>query len=184
MNEYLKSHQDKFKQVIDVFKKEIATLRTGRANPALLDGIFVKAYGTKTPLNGLANISVNDARSLVVVPWDKNILKDIEKAIVEANLGIGVINEGDKIRLTIPAMTEEIRRGLVKKLNEKLEKARIAIRQVREEIKSSIVAAFDDKQISEDDKFRFIKELDEAVSEYNEELKSIRDNKEAEIMKI
>ncbi len=184
MNDYLKNNQEKFKQVIENFKADIASLRTGRANPALLDGIFVKAYGTKTPLNGLANITVSDARSMIIVPWDKNVLKDIEKAIVEANLGIGVINEGDKIRLTIPVMTEEVRRNLVKKLNEKLEKARIAIRQVREEIKSAIVQAFEDKEISEDDKFRFIKELDEEVGKYNDELKAIRDKKEEEIMKI
>ena len=184
MNEYLQNKQEKFKQAIEAFKADIASLRTGRANPALLDGVFVKAYGTKTPLNGLANITVSDARSMIVIPWDKNILKDIEKAIVEANLGVGVINEGDKIRLTIPVMTEEIRRNLVKKLNEKLEKARIAVRQAREEVKTAIVEAFENKEITEDDKFRFIKELDEEVSKYNDELKSIRDKKEEEIMKI
>ena len=184
MNQYIEQKKDNFQKVIDFFQKEIGSLRTGRANPAILDGIHVDAYGAKTPLNGVANIAVADSKSMTVSPWDKNVLKDVEKAIVEADLGVGVVNEGDKIRINIPQMTEETRRDLVKKLNEKLEESRIKIRQVREEIKESIEQAEEEKKISEDDKFRFEKELDEAVHNYNEELKSIRDRKEEDIMKI
>ncbi len=184
MNQYIEAKQEEFSKAVDFFKKDIASLRTGRANPAMLDGIQVEAYGTKTPLNGLASITVPEARNIVVSPWDKNILKDIEKAIIEADLGVGVNNEGDKIRLTIPQMTEENRRDLVKKLNEKAEAARIAFRQVRDEIKSSIEQAEKDKEIPEDDKFRFIKELDEEVGKLNNELKEIRERKEEEIMTV
>ncbi len=184
MSSYLDVSKPKFKQAIDFFDREAATLRTGRANPAMLDNINVEAYGSMMPLNGVGNISVSDGRSIVITPWDKAVLKDIEKAIVAADLGIGVVNEGDKIRLTVPMLTEENRKELVKKLNTKMEDARIVIRQARDEAKQAIEKAFDDKDVSEDDKFRFIKELDEAVSAYNDELKAARDSKEKEIMTV
>lgn len=170
--------------MLDFFKKDISVLRTGRANPSVLDGILVEAYGAKTPLSGVGSINVSDARSMVVSPWDKSVLKDIEKAIVEAGLGFGVVNEGDKIRLTLPMMTEENRRDLVKKLNEKMESARVNLRKVRDEIKGDIENAEGDKEISEDDKFRFLKELDEEVKGKNDEVKNIRDKKEEDIMTI
>lgn len=184
MNQYLKAKQGELSKAIDFFKKDIASLRTGRANPVILEGVQVEAYGTKSPLSSLSSLSVSDAKSLVVSPWDKNIMKDVAKAIVSANLGVGVVNEGDKIRVTIPQMTEENRRELVKKLNEKMEKARIAIRQTRDGIKEAIEKGEEEKEISEDDKFRFIKELDEEVVKKNEELKKIRDKKEEEILTI
>jgi ribosome recycling factor len=184
MNQYIQAQQEEFVKAINFFKKEIARLRTGRANPNVLDGIQVEAYGTKTPLNGLATINVPDGQSILVSPWDKNVLKEIERAIVGANLGLGVINEGDKIRLTVPKMTEENRKELVKKLNEYKEASRITIRQIRDEIKESIEQAEKTKEIPEDDKFRFIKELDEEVSKKNTELGEIRDKKEEEIMTI
>ena len=184
MNQYLQAKQGEFTKAIDFFKKDIASLRTGRANLAILEGVQVEAYGTKNSLSSLSSLSVSDAKSLVISPWDKNIMKDVEKAIVAANLGVGVVNEGDKIRITVPAMTEENRRELVKKLNEKMEKARITIRQTRDEIKEAIAKGEEDKEISEDDQFRFMKELVEEVGKKNEELKSIRDRKEEEIMTI
>ena len=184
MNIYIQTKQSALSNVIDFFKKDIASLRTGRANPAILDGLQVEAYGAKTPLAGLGSISVPEARSIVVTPWDKSVLKDIEKSIVAANLGLSVINEGDKIRLILPILTEENRRELVKKLNEKVETARISLRQVRDEIKETIERAFKNKAMSEDDKFRFFKELDEEINKRNDELKKIRDKKETEIMTI
>ncbi|MFA6417017.1 MAG: ribosome recycling factor [Patescibacteria group bacterium] len=184
MNQYLADKQGDFSNAIDFFKKEIATLRTGRANPAVLDGIQVEAYGVMNPLNTVANIAVSDARNILIAAWDKGVLKNIEKAIVDAGLGLGVVNEGDKIRLTVPALTEENRKDLVKKLNEKMEKTRIILRQVREAIKSTIEKVYDDKEMSEDDKFRFIKELDEFSARKNEELKDVRDRKEKDIMEI
>jgi ribosome recycling factor len=184
MNKYIQAKQGEFTKVSDHFKREISVLRTGRANPSALDGISVPAYGTQTPLSGLASISVSDARSMVVAPWDKSILKDLEKSIVEAGLGFGVVNEGDKIRLTMPMMTEENRRDLVKKLNEKMEDARVGIRKVRDEIKGDIEAAEKAKETNEDDKFRFLKELDEEVKRQNDDIKNVRDKKEEEIMTI
>ncbi len=184
MNQFIQAKQTEFDKVIIFFRKAISSLRTGRANPDILEGIQVEAYGVKTPLNGLAAINVPDGQSLLISPWDKNVFKDIEKAIISADLGVGVINEGDKIRLTIPKMTEENRKELVKKLNGQMETVRISIRRVRDEIKETIEKAENNKEITEDDKFRFIKELDEEVSRKNDELKNIRDKKESEIMTI
>lgn len=184
MNQYILEKKDEFAKVIEHFKKEISSLRTGRANPNMLDGVMVDAYGAKTPLNGVATINVPDAQSITVAPWDKSIIKDIEKAIVNANLGVGVVNEGAQIRITVPKMTEENRIALVKKLNEKMEEGRIKNRKIRDEIKESIEEAFNKKEVTEDDKFKFIKELDEEVGGKNDELKGIRDNKEKDIMTI
>lgn len=184
MNTYIQSQQAEFNNVIDFFKKDLTSFRTGRANPNMLDGVTVEAYGTQTPINGVAGIALADARCIVVTPWDKGVIKGIEKAIIEANLGLGVVNEGDKIRVTVPPMTEENRRDLVKKINERQEKSKISVRQIREEIKNVIEEASKDKEIGEDDKFKFIKELDEFVASKNEEIKDIRDKKEKDIMEI
>lgn len=184
MNTYLALKQDDFEGALDFFKRDIAALRTGRANPAALDGIQVEAYGVLNPLNAVANISVSDARSIAVSPWDKSVSKAIEKAIIEADLGLGVINEGDKVRLTVPALTEENRKETVKKLNEKMEKTRIILRQIREEVKNNIERAADEKEISEDEKFRGEKELEDFVAKKNEELRELRDRKEKDIMEI
>ena len=184
MNQYVESKQNDFMHALDFFKKEIGTLRTGQANPSVLDNVQVEAYGVMNPLNTVANIAVSDSRNIILVAWDKGVVKSIEKAVVEADLGLGVVNEGDKIRLTVPALTEENRRDLVKKLNEKMEKTRIILRQAREGVKNIIEAAYEEKEISEDDKFRFIKELDEFSAKKNEELKDIKDRKEKSIMEI
>lgn len=184
MNIYVEDKKSEYEGVLDFFHRDIATLRTGRANPASLEHIQVEAYDVMNPLNAVGNISVADARCMIIAPWDKGVSKAIEKAVVEADLGFGVVNEGDKIRLTVPALTEENRRELVKKLNERMEKARISVRAIREDLKGEIEKAETDKEISEDDKFRFIKEMDEFSSKINDELKEIRDRKETEIMTI
>ncbi|MBI2459709.1 MAG: ribosome recycling factor [Parcubacteria group bacterium] len=184
MNQYIKTKQADFIKAIDFFKKDITSLRTGRANPAMLDGLYVDAYGVKTALAALASISVPEARSIVITPWDKTIIKDIEKAITAADLGLSPANEGDKIRLVVPQLTEENRKELVKKLSEKMETARVALRQIRDQIKEAIEAAYKNKAVSEDDKFRFFKELDEETARQNDELKKIKEKKEEEIMTI
>ncbi|PKM87850.1 ribosome recycling factor [Candidatus Falkowbacteria bacterium HGW-Falkowbacteria-2] len=184
MNDFLSTRQADFEGTVDFFRRDIASLRTGRANPAVLDNIQVEAYGVMNALNAVANISVSDARSISIAPWDKTVSKAIEKAIIEADLGLGVMNEGDKVRLTVPALTEENRRETVKKLNEKMEKARINIRQKREDVKNMIEKAMTNKEISEDDRFRAMKELDDYVAKKNDELKELRDRKEKDVMEI
>jgi len=184
MNDYLQEKQGDFASALDFFKKEMASLRTGQANPSVLDAVQVEAYGVMNPVNAVANISVADNSSIVITPWDKGVIKAIEKGIVQADLGLGIVNEGDKIRLSVPPLTEENRRDLVKKLNEKMEKTRIIIRGVRDDIKDMIETAFEEKEMSEVDKFRFMKELDEFSARKNDELKTLRDNKEKSIMEI
>lgn len=184
MNQYLEANKDDFAKVVDYFHKEISTLRVGRANPEILDNVLIEAYGVKNKISGVASVSVTDARSMAVQPWDKSVLKEIEKGIVEADLGLSVVNDGEKIRLTMPIMTEDNRKSLVKKLNEMMEEARISVRKVRDEVKQAIEGAEKAKEISEDDKFRFIKELEEEVQAKNEAVKQLRDKKEIDIMTI
>lgn len=183
MNDYLDNKKEEFQSVIDFFKKDILNLRTGRANLGVLDAVKVKAYDTLNPINALANLSVMD-NNIIIAPWDKGVMKDIEKALLEADLGLGVVNEGDKLRLSVPSLTEENRKEIVKKLNEKLEKARISIRQSRDDVKEEIMEAEEKKEISEDERFRFIKDLEDYVLKLNEELKNLRDLKEKDIMEI
>ncbi|OGF28066.1 ribosome recycling factor [Candidatus Falkowbacteria bacterium RIFOXYB2_FULL_34_18] len=184
MNQYIEAKKGEFEKTIEFFKKEIGSLRTGRANPNIFDAVVVSAYGVRTPLNGVAAINVADGQSITIAPWDKNIIKEIEKAIIEADLGVSVVNEGGQIRVTVPRMTEENRKDLVKKLNEKYEQARISFRQIRDEIKTKIEQEEKEKAVTEDEKFKYIKELDEEITKRNNEIKEIREKKEAEIMTI
>lgn len=180
----IENHLAEFEKTIEHFKSDINGLKTGRANPAILDGIVAEAYGVKTPLNQLASISVPEARSIIIQPWDRNITKEIEKAIRESELEVSVANEGERIRLTISPMTEESRKEIVKHLHQKMEQARIAARAIRDEIKEEIIQAEKNKEFGEDERYRLIEELDKKTGEYNEKIKSIGEKKEREIMTV
>ena len=184
MNNFLESHKEDFAKAVEHLKGELSSLRTGRANASLVENILVEAYGVKTPIRGLANITVPDPKTLVIEPWDKSVIKDMEKAIQMANTGINPVNEGTKIRLSMPQMTEENRKDMIKILGQKLEQARISLRNVRETVKDEIAKAEKDKKIGEDEKFRFQAELEEFVKEKNEEVKVIGEKKEKELMTI
>lgn len=173
-----------FNKVIDHFKKDLATLKTGRANPAILDGVLVENYGLKMPLSQLASVSVTEARCLLIQPWDKNLLKEMEKAIREANLDLGLANEGERLRVTVPPMTEESRKNIVKLLHQKMEQAKIAVRTTRDDIKEKILTAEKNKEFGEDEKYSLIEELDQKTGEYNGQIKELGDAKEEEIMTI
>ena len=183
MNQYLTDKQTEFTKIIQAFIADLSSFRTGRANPNVLDNVQVEAYGVRNNLSGVANINVIDG-SLVITPWDKSLTKAVETGITAADLGFSVINEGERIRLQLPPLTEESRKELVKKLNVRLEKARVDLRTVRDQIKSNIEKSFAAKDVLEDDKFRFIKELDAEVGKLNDQLKEARDRKEKEIMTI
>src|SRR3989344_6192415 len=165
MPDLLESYKEDFEKALSHLKDELATLRVGRANPIMVENILVESYGTKMPMKQLASIAVPAARTLVIQPCDKNIIKDIEKAIIAANIGISPVNEGQQIRLTIPQLTEESRRELVKSVGEKAEKARIALRQIRDKVKEEIIKQEKDKEITEDDKYDLIKKLDDKVKD-------------------
>lgn len=178
------NHLAEFNAAIDHFKQEIATLKTGRANPAILDNVRVDSYGSLMPISQLATVSVPEARCILIQPWDKGVLKSIEKAIQESDLGINPVNEGDKIRLTIPQMTEESRKDIVKILSQKAEQAKISIRVVRDKVKEDILEAEKNKEFGEDEKYSLIEELDKKVSGFNEQVKDLADKKEEEIMTV
>ncbi len=176
--------QPEFAKVINHFRQDIATLKTGRANPAIFDGIRVESYGAMMPLVQVASVSVPEARSIIIAPWDKNVLKDIERALRESDLNLNPVNEGDKIRISIPAMTEESRRDIVKILNQKMEHARIAIRGVRDDIKEQVLEAEKNKDFGEDMKYQLIEDLDKITTSFNDEIKTMGEDKEREIMTI
>ena len=177
-------HLEEFNKAIGHFHDDIATLKTGRANPAILDGILIEAYGVPTPINQLASINAPEARSIVIQPWDKNVIKDIEKAIQESNLGLAPVNEGERIRIGLPLMTEESRKEIVKNLHRKAEEARIAIRNIRDKIREEILEAEKNKEFGEDEKYGLIETLDKKTGEYNDKIHQISVEKEKEIMTV
>lgn len=163
---------------------EVVTLSVGRATPLLVDGVMVDYYGTPTPLKQVASISTPDPRSLVIQPWDKGQLKEIEKAINLAKLGFNPVNDGEKIRINIPQPTEERRKDLVKHLNGILERSKIAARTAREEAMRDIKKMEKDGDISEDDRFRKQEEIQKIIDEYNQAIEAEGEKKEKEIMTI
>ena len=163
------------------FKTEISSLRTGRANPAVVENILVDSYGSKMPLKHVAAISVDDARTLRVTPWDASILKNIESAVSASNLGIQPIADKQSIRITLPELSEERRNSLLKILREKLEEARITMRKERDEVWKDIQEKERNGEIPEDDKFRFKDELQKIIDRGVEELEEIAGKKEQEI---
>ena len=184
MHPILESQKKSFDDAIVHLQDDLSTLRVGRANPLMVENILVEAYGSKMPLKQMASISVPEARTLIIAPWDKTQSKEIEKAIQLANIGISPVNEGHQIRLTVPQLTEESRKELTKSVAEKMEKTRINIRQLRDKVKEEIIAKEKAKELTEDDKFGILEKLDEIVKEYNEKIKSIGEKKEQEIMTL
>lgn len=180
----LTKYRSDFEKSVSHLKSEFNMLRSGRATPALVENVVVEAYGVKQPIKSLAAISVGDPRTLFIDPWDKNILKDLEKGIAQSGIGISPSVEGGRMRLSLPPLTEESRKELIKMLHGKLEEARISIRTLREKIKSSIIEAERKKEISEDDRFKSQEKLEELVKEYNEKIKDLAENKEKEIMTV
>lgn len=182
--ELIDQKKGEFSQVFERLQGELAKLRTGRANTALIDGIVVDYYGTPTPLKQAANITVPEARQILVQPWDKSLLEAIESAIVAADLGITPANDGMLLRITLPMMTEENRKDLVKIVGQKTEEARIAIRAIRETIWKEIQAQEKDGGIGEDDKFSGKDALQEVVDAHNAHVDEMRKKKEGEIMTV
>jgi len=166
------------------FKEEMGTLRTGRATPALIETVEVDCYGSRQPLKQLAVINAPESRLLTVQPWDKTIVKDIEKAISSSRTGLSVSVSGELIRVAIPPLTEESRRELVRNLKQKMEASRISVRSFREQAWKEIQDGERSGQIREDDKFRGKEELQKIIDEYNKKIDDWGGAKEKEIMTI
>lgn len=184
MEQFLDNYKPDFEKSLAVLSDTLTTLRVGRANSIMVENIMVDAYGSQTPIKQMASITVPEARTILITPWDKTVIKDIEKAIKLANIGINPVNEGAQLRLTVPALTEESRKELVKSVGEKMDKTKITMKQIRDKAKDNIVKQEKAKQITEDDKYDLQKKLDEMVKSYNEKIKSMGNKKESEIMTL
>jgi ribosome recycling factor len=180
----LREHKEQFTAVIDFLKSDIATLRTGRASSAMLESITVEAYGSRQGIKAVASVSIADAKTIVLEPWDKSLMGAIEKGVRDSGLGINPINDGKVIRLILPDLTSERRQELVKVLHQKLEQARISLRKVREEVREVILQEEKKKSISEDEKFRFQDDLEKMVREFNDEIKKVGEAKEKDITTV
>lgn len=184
MENIFKNLEEGFEKSRTYFKNEISTLSVGRATPFLVEDIMTDYYGTPTPIKQISTISIPDARNIVIKPWEKNQLKEIEKAINLAQLGFNPLNNGETIRITVPQPTEERRKDLVKKLHEILEKAKITIRNEREDAMKEIKKLEKEGSIGEDERFTKQEEIQKAVNEANKELEDYSEKKEKEIMTI
>lgn len=184
LDDIVKDTKDNMEKVIEALKKNLATIRTGRASPAMLDGVRVDYYGSPTALNQLATISVADARLLVVKPFEKKLLKDIERAIVESNLGFNPNNDGETIRLAMPPLSTERRKEYVKLAKAKGEEAKVAIRNVRRDSNEMLKEACGDGSISQDDEKRGLKSVQDLTDAFVKTVDEHLAKKEKEIMEV
>lgn len=184
IKELIADKSESFENAVEHFASEAAKIRTGRANPGLVENLMVDYYGVKTPLKQIASINIPEARQILIQPWDKGGMVFIESAIRDSDLGLSPSNDGQNIRITLPALTEDRRKDLVKTLNHRVEESRIVIRTVREEIWKEIQELERTGDISEDDKFQGKDELQKIVDGYNQKLEAIRKKKEEEILTV
>lgn len=172
--------EGKMKKALEAVISRLITIRAGRANPALVNGIMVEYYGTLTPVQSLANITAPEPRQLLIKPFDKSCVKDIEKAIQEANIGINPTNNGEMVILTIPELTEDRRREYVKLAKNIGEEGKVALRNIRQEEKDEIEAA----KYPEDEEKLYLEDLQEMVNKYNKLIDEEIKKKETELMEI
>ncbi len=175
---------DRMARAIEALKRELASVRTGRASLALLDGIMVNYYGTQTPLQQLASLSIPDSRQIAIQPWEQKIIPDIEKAILKSDLGLTPINDGKMVRINIPPLTEERRKQLVKAVKKKAEEAKVSIRNIRRDTNEELKKLEKEKRLSEDEVRRLQEETQKFTDSYIAKVDEILGNKEKEIMEV
>jgi ribosome recycling factor len=169
---------------MEALKKEFASIRTGRASLALLDGIVVNYYGVSTPLQQLTSLSIPESRLIAIQPWDPKSIPDIEKAIMKSDLGITPVNDGRMIRIQIPPLTEERRKQLVKIVKKKAEETKVAIRNIRRDTNEEIKKIEKEKHLSEDDIKRFQEEIQKVTDSFIVKVDEVLNFKEKEIMEV
>lgn len=184
IDEILKDAEQRMKKSIESMRSELAKIRTGRASSALIDHLTVDYYGSPTAINQVANISVQDARTLAVQPWEKNMVPVVEKAILEANLGFNPVTAGDIIRIPMPPLTEERRREMVKVAAGEGEAGKVAIRNIRRDANSDFKSLLSDKEITEDDDRRAQDSVQKLTDKYVAEVDTIVAEKESEILTV
>lgn len=172
--------EKRMEQALESVKSRLVNIQAGRANPAMLNGVMVEYYGTPTPIQSLANILIPEARQMLIKPFDKSCIKDIEKAINEANIGINPTNNGEMVILTVPELTEDRRREYVKLAKNIGEEGKIALRNIRQDAKEEILAS----EFPEDEEKLYLDDLQESVDKYNKLVDEEIKNKESELMHI
>ncbi|MCX7926813.1 MAG: ribosome recycling factor [Candidatus Omnitrophica bacterium] len=184
VKELIHQTEEKLKKTIEFVNRNFAEVRTGRAHPALVEGLHIDYYGTPTMLKQIAQISVPDAHMLQISPWDPSAIPEIEKAILKSNLGLTPSTDGKVIRLTVPALSKERRQELVKLVHKMAEDGRISIRTIRHEAKEQLEKWQKDKVITEDDKFRSLDEIQKLVDKYSAKIEEILKVKEKEVLEF
>jgi ribosome recycling factor len=184
MNEVILEASDKMEKSVEGFKKELSKVRTGRASLSILDGILVDAYGSSMPLNQVGTITIPESRMIVIQPWDPQMLPAIEKAILKSDIGLNPIGDGKVIRLNIPQLTEERRKDLVKSVRKVAEEFRVAIRNIRRESIEILKKQKKDKEISEDELFKFQDEVQSETDVFIKQIDEVTANKEKEVMEV
>ena len=179
--EIVKKIRPEMEKVIGFLEREVATIRTGRASPSLVEDIIVECFGQKFPLKQLAAISSPEPKKVLIQPWDKSYIEPIEKALSQSSLKVAPIVDKDLIRITLPPLSDEYRKSLIRILSEKQEEAKRTVRHWRERAWDEIQEKFKTKEIREDDKFRAKEELQKLVDEYNEKIEEIGERKKKEI---
>jgi ribosome recycling factor len=184
IDEVLEELRERMQKSVEALQDDLMSIRTGRASPALVEKLPVEYYGTPTPLNQMASIAAPEPRLLVIRPWDPSSLADIERAILKSDLGLTPMNDGMLIRLSIPRLTEERRRELVKVVSRRVEEARIAVRNLRRDSLQDLKDFEKEKMISEDDFYRGKDKVQELTDEFVEKIDDIGKRKEEEVMEI
>lgn len=169
---------------IEALKHEFAKIRTGRAHPSLLEHIRVSYYGNEVPLTQVANVAVEDARSLAVTPWERNMVQAIEKAIMTSDLGLNPSTAGSVIRVPLPPLTEERRRDLIKVVRQEAENGRVAIRNIRRDANNELKAALKEKLISEDEDRRSQEQIQKITDQFIKEIDKLLEQKEADLLAV
>ncbi len=184
ISEIIADAEDRMKKSLVALEDAFKKIRTGRAHPSLLDGIMVSYYGADTPLNQLANVTVEEGRSLVISPWEKQLIGEVEKAIMKSDLGLNPSNNGDTIRVPMPPLTEETRREFTKQAKQEAENARVAIRNIRRDANSDFKDLEKEKEISEDDQHRAEEQVQKLTDKYIAEIEAAYNVKEADLLSI
>lgn len=180
----LMENEERLEKTLSVFKSDLLQIRIGRANPHVLDKVMVDYYGTSTPINQVGNMSVLDGQCLVVAPWDKSLLKVVEKAILQANVGLTPTNDGNVIRLVFPALTEERRKEIVKQVKKMCEEAKVALRNIRRDTLDVLKKMKNNKEITEDELADFTETVEKSVSETIEKADKAAAEKEKDVMTV
>lgn len=184
IKDILASHEERMQKSMEALKREFATLRAGRATPALLDKVTVDYYGSPTPINQIAKVAVPEPRMIIIQPYEKSILHDIEVAIMKSDLGLSPNSDGTAIRLAVPALTQERRQEIVKTVNKKAEEAKVAIRNVRRDGNDAIKKLEKAKEITEDDSKRGQESMQKLVDKYIKLVDTTKETKEKEVMEV